>query len=154
MWQIKAEEHCSYSLWHSMQLYWVNRELKVSLGSAPVPPASFFFSSVFPLFSPYHPVLFSHSYTCYSPFFVLSFPHSSTLDVVARWSSNGVYRESAFTTSEANRQVSSAFCTLRASLSLSASPSFPLCSFLLPPFPTASSTEALSSAPVSHASQA
>lgn len=31
-------------------------------------------------------------------------------DVGARWSSNGVYREPAFTTSEANRQVSSAFC--------------------------------------------
>lgn len=54
----------------------------------------------------------------------------------ARWSSNGVYREPAFTTSEANRQVSSAFCPTEG-LSLS----LPLCCSLLPPSPTASSAE-------------
>lgn len=43
-------------------------------------------------------------------FAFLSFSHSPpSLDVGSWWSSNGVYGEPAFTTSEANRQVSSVF---------------------------------------------
>lgn len=54
--------------------------------------------------------------------FLLSYPFLTppSPDEGARWSSNGAYREPAFTTSEANRQVSSAFCpTEGLSLSLS-----------------------------------
>ncbi len=72
--------------------------------------------------------LSSLSYTCFSSLlFLLSSPLLTPppLDVGARWSANGVYREPAFTTSEAYRQVSSAFCPTEG-LSLSLSSVFPL----------------------------
>lgn len=47
----------------------------------------------------------------YLPFLLTSpFLTPLPLHAGARWSSNSVFREPAFTTSEANRQVSSAFC--------------------------------------------
>lgn len=80
--------------------------------------------SSFFIYSSFQPVFLSFSFSsllslCFCPpSLFLSFLHLLLLlsfllpppDVGARWSSNGVYREPAFTTSEANRQVSSAFC--------------------------------------------
>lgn len=60
-----------------------------------------------------------------------SFPHSHALDALARWSSNGVCGESAFTTSEGKKQAA-LFCA-------EGGPRLYL-AFLLAPFPTASST--------------
>ena len=84
------------------------RGLKVST------PDSIQLSSSASSFFPSHPAILPLSYFLFLHLLLLPFfPALSSpplfLDVGARWSSNGVYREPAFTTSEANRQVSSAF---------------------------------------------
>lgn len=67
--------------------------------------SSFLFFSLSPLSSSFCLQLLFLSFLLTSPFLT-----SLRLDVGTRWSSNSVYREPAFTTSDANRQVSSAFC--------------------------------------------
>lgn len=94
-------------------------------------------------FPPYSSIFLSFSSTCYTSFPLPALLSSSQpappLDTGVRWSSNGVYREPAFTTSEANRQVSLALGPTEGR-SLSPFPPFPpLFSTPPSPFLTASS---------------